>query len=460
MPSVYCVTTRNDTVFAVTQDRHVFCWGGSGVGPSGFSSSKLKLRFEFPQVVEALEDEDIEHISIGANHACALNKHGDVYSWGEGRNGCLGNNSLTNCEAPDHNPAFIGDEQIQCIKSGEMHTCALSMDRCSCYSWGHPQNGRLGVGKLSVLKGNGRCTIHSSPFMIKFPTTKKMKLLSCGAEHTIAVSTNGVFSWGCNDGGRLGHGDFEDRWEPCVIDTFKGLHVSNVSCGTWHSACVVIVPPMKKYCWIYTFGSGFNGQLGQGAITSSPTPNIVPFFCTNRLLLKSVTCGSHHNAVLTMENELYTWGSNLNCCLGRDIQEEITNFSSLPGHCVGFGCIVDRIGRGFPTSISCGRGFTIVCTSAYHGPSEVEATRIKAAQEKEEAKKKREEVNRSTRVNSLETKKSEYLRQEEERKTQVQLLTRKRGCTLCDCPGEFHSLKKNMVVFVIHHFGFRISNSF
>ena len=296
--------------------------------------------------------------------------------------------------------------------------------------------------------------------MIKFPTTKKMKLLSCGAEHTIAVSTNGVFSWGCNDGGRLGHGDFEDRWEPCVIDTFKGLHVSNVSCGTWHSACVVIVPPMKKYCWIYTFGSGFNGQLGQGAITSSPTPNIVPFFCTNRLLLKSVTCGSHHNAVLTMENELYTWGSNLNCCLGRDIQEEITNFSSLPGHCVGFGCIVDRIGRGFPTSISCGRGFTIVCTSAYHGPSEVEATRIKAAQEKEEAKKKREEVNRSTRVNSLETKKSEYLRQEEERKTQVQLLTRKRGCTLCDCPGEFHSLKKNMVVFVIHHFGFRISNSF
>lgn len=455
------VRTRNDIVFAVTQEHQVFCWGGSGVGPSGFSSSKSRLRFEFPQLVEALEEEDIVHVSIGANHACALNKHGNIYSWGEGRNGCLGNDSLTNCEAPDLVPVFIGDENIECIDSGEMHTCALSVDRCTCYSWGHPQNGRLGVGQSSVLKEGGKCAIHCSPFMIKFPSNKKIKLLSCGAEHTVAVSTNEVLSWGCNDGGRLGHGDFEDRWEPCIIDTLTGLNVSGISCGTWHSACIVILPPMKEYGWLYTFGSGFNGQLGQGAVTSSPFPNIVPFFCTNHILLKQVTCGSHHNAVLTMDNELYTWGSNLNCCLGRDVQDDFTNFTSLPGHCVGFGSIVDRIGRGHPISIACGRGFTIVCTSAYQGPSEGEAVGMKSAQEKEDAKKKREELTKSTRISNLKTKKSEYLRHVEERKTQVQLLTSKRGCTLCDCPGEFHyTCYLKQVWYVSLTPSFRISNSF
>ncbi len=38
------------------------------------------------------------------------------------------------------------------------------------------------------------------------------------------------------------------------------------------------------------------------------------------VLASLVVCGSHHNAIISEEGELYTWGSNYGRCLGRDIQ--------------------------------------------------------------------------------------------------------------------------------------------
>jgi len=97
---------------------------------------------------------------------------------------------------------------------------------------------------------------------------------------------------------------------------------------------------------------------------------MVPFFCDNQIPVKKVICGSHHNAVITSDSELFTWGSNQNGCLGHDIDEDFVSFTSKPGYCNGFGAIVDRIGRGLPQSVALGKAFTIVCTGQYNGPKE------------------------------------------------------------------------------------------
>lgn len=48
----------------------------------------------------------------------------------------------------------------------------------------------------------------------------------------------------------------------------------------------------------------------------------------------------------------------------------------MPGHVAGFGALVNRIGRGFPKSIACGRDYSIVCTHPYEGPDIAVATRL------------------------------------------------------------------------------------
>jgi len=42
--------------------------------------------------------------------------------------------------------------------------------------------------------------------------------LSCGAEHSFALSTAGeLYSWGLNFKGQLGHSDYENRTRPTLV---------------------------------------------------------------------------------------------------------------------------------------------------------------------------------------------------------------------------------------------------
>ena len=72
--------------------------------------------------------------------------------------------------------------------------------------------------------------------------------------------------------------------------------------------------------------------------------------------------------VIVADDELYTWGSNRFTCLGRTIDELDVEYTSVPGHCGGFGALVDGIGRGLVRQVACGKEFTIVTTWPYDGP--------------------------------------------------------------------------------------------
>ena len=113
------------------------------------------------------------------------------------------------------------------------------------------------------------------------------------------------------------------------------------------------------------------------------------------ILAREIVCGSHHTAVIADDHELYTWGSNQNCCLGRDIDELDIEYTSNPGHCSGFGAIVERVGRGMVRSMACGKEFTIVATHPYEGPTEEVARKLmeeEAIREEEERLQEEEEM--------------------------------------------------------------------
>ena len=166
----------------------------------------------------------------------------------------------------------------------------------------------------------------------------------------------------------------------------------------------------------------------------SPNPSIVTAFLNTHLYAKKIFCGSHHNAVITNDGELYTWGSNQNGCLGHSIENKVESFTSVPGHVGGFGAIVGRIGRGMPRSVACGKGYTIVATFKYDGPSEDDAkVRIKEhiIETQRKRKLKFEETQRNHQVD-VET------RERERRKELIMFLTKKRLCTLDpNCTGTF-----------------------
>lgn len=115
----------------------------------------------------------IEKVSCGDEMTCCISEEGDLYIFGTNVNGCLG----------------IGDEKIVIDSSSSESDCEL----------GNTTNDSISIPvpvKLPFFEKNGL----------------KIKSIACGDLHCVALTTcNRVFTWGCGEYGRLGHGDEDDR---------------------------------------------------------------------------------------------------------------------------------------------------------------------------------------------------------------------------------------------------------
>lgn len=63
-----------------------------------------------------------------------------------------------------------------------------------------------------------------------------------------------VFSWGRGRDGRLGHGDYKDRWEPCRVGGLGPEPVALIAAGAAHSMAVSL--PQSVHVW----GRGYEGE--------------------------------------------------------------------------------------------------------------------------------------------------------------------------------------------------------
>jgi alpha-tubulin suppressor-like RCC1 family protein len=85
---------------------------------------------------------------------------------------------------------------------------------------------------------------------------EKVKAISCGSEHSMALTENGaVFSWGNNCFGQLGVGDYEKKEKPKLV-LLNDIIIEKISCGKNHSLL------LSRDGDIYGFGDNSCGQLG------------------------------------------------------------------------------------------------------------------------------------------------------------------------------------------------------
>ncbi|KAL2737934.1 RCC1 domain-containing protein 1 isoform X1 [Vespula squamosa] len=142
-----------------------------------------------------------------------------------------------------------------------------------------------------ILTNLGR--IFNIPILVEMPKRIKFVDFSCGFDHTIMLAANGdVYSMGMGTRGQLGHGDLEDCDEPQLIEALAGLNVVQISAGGWHNAVVTDQGDL------YTWGWNVNGELGipNGDAKVVAIPTVIDF--TNHkeecidVNVKKVQCGN------------------------------------------------------------------------------------------------------------------------------------------------------------------------
>jgi len=230
-------------------------------------------------------------LSCGSNHSLAINHAGELYSWGQGRDGALGLGDKIDKELPTLVQALkdIPIKQVACgngfsiilTESGEVFSCGIS------------DYGQTGLGSTAELSVR-------LPTKIRSLRDKKVAQVSAGDYHSACITEDGeLYIWGLGSDGQIGNGTTKlHNITPCLVESLKGKKIMQVACGGSHTGAI------DEHGQLYMWGKGRDGQLGRGDQLESVAayraePVLVPYFRDNQIKVKEVALGKDFSVSLS-----------------------------------------------------------------------------------------------------------------------------------------------------------------
>jgi alpha-tubulin suppressor-like RCC1 family protein len=221
--------------------------------------------------------------------------NGGLWGWGYNSPGELGDSTTTSKSSPVQ--TIAGGNNWKQVYVGDFHTAAIKTDG-TLWTWGSNDNG---YGQL----GDSTTTNKSSPVQTIAGGTN-WKQVAARNYNTAAIKTDGtLWLWGSNGSGQLGDSTTTNKSSP-VQTIAGGTNWRQVACGDSTIAAI------KTDGTLWTWGSNFNGKLGDNTTTSKSSPVQTIAGGTN---WRQVACGGHTAAIKT-DGTLWLWGWNTNGQLG------------------------------------------------------------------------------------------------------------------------------------------------
>jgi alpha-tubulin suppressor-like RCC1 family protein len=245
-----------------------YCWGrdvdgelGNGTTAVVFSSVPVRVR-----AGRLPAGQTLTAITAGLYFACALDRAGAAYCWGDNSFGEFGNGASINSSVPvpvDASGALAG-KTLTAISSGDFHTCVLDTAGLA-YCWGDNFYGEL---------GNGSTGSTAVPVAVEHSGVlagKTLIVITAGLDFTCAVAGAGhAYCWGLNDYGQLGAGKGSNSTSVPVAVNSRGVLAGKIlrmiAAGT-ADTCAQDTGG-AAYCW----GENGAGELGNGSTASSSIP--------------------------------------------------------------------------------------------------------------------------------------------------------------------------------------------
>lgn len=269
------------------------------------------------------EVQNIERVTAGYNHTSVYDKDGNVYTWGKGENGELGNGENFNSKEAK----LVGRNLVQAntlgltLKKGETFDVEANIDYFNLFVDKTSQieyslqdtdlaNIDTNTGKLTTISAgrtaiiarevgtNKKCII---PLRI-LENSKIEPMAETSGAHTIMLKSNGtVWTFGIGDGGELGTGKNQTSDEPAQAIFPDGTEIIQVACGERHNLA------LDSQGNVWAWGTEAYGELGSTNQTIS-TPSKVPGLSN----IKKIACGAHTSYAVTAKGEVYSFGLNEN----------------------------------------------------------------------------------------------------------------------------------------------------
>jgi alpha-tubulin suppressor-like RCC1 family protein len=219
---------------ALTVGGGVKCWGRNRNGQLGDGTTEDRST---PVDVVGLTG-GVEAIAVGQSHTCALMTEGGVKCWGANYSGQLGDGTTENRNTPADVVGLTGE--VEAMTAGGSHTCALMVGggvKC----WGRNRNGQL---------GDGTTENRNTPVAV-VGLASGVVAIAGGGLHTCALTVGGgVKCWGWNGFGQLGDGTTEDRSTPvAVVGLESGVAVIAAGATFYGTHTCALTTGARIKCW-------------------------------------------------------------------------------------------------------------------------------------------------------------------------------------------------------------------
>ncbi|QDZ17734.1 putative chromosome condensation regulation protein [Chloropicon primus] len=223
--SVYC---GFEFSIAVTENATLLGWGENNKGQLGFETTGPVRRPTFIEIEEMNEygdgDQYITSVACGANHVCAVDNEGNLYSWGDNEFGQCGQEHWDPIAVPGRVRGQLEGLKVHSVSCGQ-HTLAIAGPKKSLYSWGSGTRGQLGHGTEQDS---------NAPRQVASLSDLKFEDIHCGEYHSLAVTRDSlVYTWGSNIFGELTQGSKGSlRKVACYTEPqYRGKNLQDGSSG-------------------------------------------------------------------------------------------------------------------------------------------------------------------------------------------------------------------------------------
>jgi RCC1 and BTB domain-containing protein len=190
----------------------VYSWGAGLHGQLGLGSDTLAV--STPTEIVDLRDAEVSFVTANGDVSAVVTRDGYLIAWGKTKGGVL----------PNHGHAFTANlmqpseidimgVKFESVALGRSHSAGVTKDG-KVVTWGNAQHGKLGIKETAEEKKGYRPSNYAEQteqgFVYGDLETERIKQVTCGFHHTVALSNEGkVFAWGNGKDGALGLTDYE-----------------------------------------------------------------------------------------------------------------------------------------------------------------------------------------------------------------------------------------------------------
>lgn len=218
------------------ENKMIYSWGWGDFGRLGHGDCKDAF---VPTPISTLSGKVVVSLACGDTHTLLATSCGALYSFGRNQNGQLGHGTTSDDLEPRQVEA-LSEKRVTKVACGAEHSVCCTDDG-EVYAWGWGRYGNIGDGETED---------RHVPTKVKAPATLKAAVVACAWRHSCCIDNEGhLWTWGWSKYGQLGHGDQCDQVTPKKVESLSDRKVVLIAGGWRHTMATNDLGQLYAWGW-------------------------------------------------------------------------------------------------------------------------------------------------------------------------------------------------------------------